>query len=138
MAEAATAYHELTLTAFIQQHGITMSADPADANPNMPTGRGWQHWRCTLACGHREMTVYFSQGPAICREPTVEDVLDCLAMDASGLGGSFEDWCNEFGYDTDSRRAERTFQLIERQSKQLQRLIGADAYETLLYQIERL
>ena len=132
MAEAAIAYHELTLTAFIRQHEITMSAHPADANPNMIGYGRWDHWRCTLQCGHREMTVYFSQGPAICREPTAEDVLDCLAMDASGLGGSFEDWCAEFRYDTDSRRAERTFQVIEKQSKQLQRLIGTAAYETLL------
>ena len=135
MADAA--YHDLTLTAFIRQHGISMSAEPTDANPNMIGDGQWHHWRCTLHCGYREMTVYFSQGPAICREPTAEDVLDCLAMDATSLGGSFEDWCAEFEYDTDSRRAERTFQVIEKQSKQLQRLIGAGAYETLL-QLERL
>jgi hypothetical protein len=46
------------------------------------------------------MTVYFSQGPAISREPTIEDVLDCLVLDASGAD-SFEDWCAEFGYDTE-------------------------------------
>src|SRR5262249_44631605 len=137
MAEAAPVYHDLTLTAFIRQHGITMLAEPTDTNPNMATGHGWQHWRCTLQFGYRQLTVYFSQGPAICREPTAEDVLDCLALDASGLGGSFEDWCAEFDYNTDSRIGERTYRTIEKQSKQLQRLIGTAAYETLL-QLERL
>jgi len=43
MAEAAPVYHaeDLTLTAFIQQHGITMSAEPTDTNPNMPAEGGW-------------------------------------------------------------------------------------------------
>jgi hypothetical protein len=91
------------LKAFIQQHRITMSAEWADRNPNidsMPPGS--RHWRCTLRCGHRRMVVYFSQGPAIEREPTVEDVLDGLASDA--FGGTFEDWCAELGYDSDSRK----------------------------------
>jgi len=136
---ATEVYHadELTLTAFIRQHGITMSAHPADANPNMIGDGQWHHWRCTLGCGYRQMTVYFSQGPAICREPTAEDVLDCLAADAGCIGSSFEDWCAEFDYNTDSRIGERTYRTIEKQSKQLQRLLGTAAYETLL-QLERL
>ena len=95
MTEAAQAYHAAcpTLKAFIRQHRITMSADLTDSNPNMTGDEGWMraasHWRCTLHCGRRQMTVYFSQGPAISREPTIEDVLDCLASDASGAD-SFE------------------------------------------------
>jgi hypothetical protein len=133
MAEAATRYHTAcpTLKAFIRQRRITLSAELAERNPNIDTmPPGSRHWRCTLRCGHRRMTVYFSQGPAIEREPTVEDVLDCLASDA-GCASTFEDWCAEFGYDSDSRKAEQTYRLIREQSEKLAALLGP-AYGELL------
>jgi hypothetical protein len=137
MTEAATRYHTAcpTLKAYIRQHRITMSTQSADSNPNigsMPPGS--RHWRCTLRCGHRRMTVYFSQGPAIEHEPTVEDVLDCLASDAGGAS-TFEDWCAELGYDSDSRKAEQTYRLIKEQSEKLAALLGP-AYGELL-KVER-
>lgn len=43
--------------------------------------------------------------------PTLTDVLYCLTMDAQGVssGETFEDWAGSYGYDTDSREAERCF-----------------------------
>lgn len=43
--------------------------------------------------------------------PSIEDVEESLVKDAEGVshGESFEDFCCEFGYDTDSRRAEKIF-----------------------------
>lgn len=90
------------------------------------------------------MTVPFSQGPAICEEPTAADVLDCLASDASGyenasgLLRSFEGWAREYGYDPDSRKAERTFKTVQKQSQQLAVVLGTDAYNTLLWNVDRL
>ena len=69
------------------------------------------------------MTVYFSQGPAISGEPTTEDVLDCLALDASGAD-SFEDWCAEYGYDTDSRKAEHIYNTVRKQTEELASFLG--------------
>lgn len=65
--------------------------------------------------------------------PTVADLLDCLASDASTYDNcrDFADWCNEFGYDEDSRTAERTYNAVAEQSRQLRRLLPADAYEAL-------
>ena len=136
MAEAAQAYHHdtPTLKAFIRQHSITMSADRTDTNPNMAGDEGdaaASHWRCTLRCGRRQMTVYFSQGPAISGEPTIEDVLDCLALDASGAD-SFEDWCAEYGYDTDSRKAEHIYNTVRKQTEELASFLGPELYEALL------
>ncbi len=43
-------------------------------------------------------------------QPKISDVLYSLAMDASVLdSGSFEDWAVEFGYETDSRKAEAIY-----------------------------
>ncbi len=131
-----------TLRQFIASHNVRMTADWADSNPHMSGGmpNGSSHYKCTLRCGRRQMTVYFSQGPAICREPTVEDVLDCIASDAAGFenAGSFEDWAGDYGYDTDSRSAEKTYRVIETQARKLRQLLYTeDAYKALLFDTER-
>ena len=42
--------------------------------------------------------------------PSTCDVLHSLLMDATAFEQTFEDWCSDFGYDTDSRKAEQTYQ----------------------------
>lgn len=102
----------------------------------------------------RSFSFYFSQGSTHTQDPTLADVLDCLASDASGyenaivdakqkqswgfLRLTFESWASEYGYDTDSRKAEKTFRAIKRQAEQLKRTIDVEAYEELLYNVERL
>lgn len=41
--------------------------------------------------------------------PTATSALSCLLMDAEAFGFTFEEWASEFGYDTDSRKAEATY-----------------------------
>lgn len=72
------------------------------------------------------------------KKPTVADILDCLASDASGDGQSFDDWASDFGYDTDSRKAEETYRTIQKQTKELRQLIGRDAFADLVYNTERM
>jgi hypothetical protein len=86
------------------------------------------------------VTVYFSQGSAHTKPPTLEDVLDCIASDANGFEdeNDFETWCSNYGYDTDSRKAEKTFKFIERQATQLKAKLGNDLYERLIWETERL
>ena len=43
-------------------------------------------FRCTIRRGDESMAVRFSQGPAHTEPPTLADVLDCLASDASSTG----------------------------------------------------
>lgn len=72
--------------------------------------------------------------------PSLADFLDCLAMDASSYDDArdFSDWCSEYGYDDDSRTAERTYNMIAEQSKQLRRLLGDADYRELIENTERL
>jgi hypothetical protein len=72
--------------------------------------------------------------------PTLGEVLDCLASDAASVDNarSFEDWASDFGYDTDSRKAKRTYKTCEKQAAKLKALLGDEAYEQLLYHTERL
>ena len=122
------------LADFITEQGIAMTAKPADANPNMiDPSPGMSHWLCILACDGRTMTLPYSMGAAHQGEPEIAGVLSCLALDGSGVvnGETFEDWAAEYGYDTDSRKAEATYKTIKAQAKELCALLGTDAFEAL-------
>jgi hypothetical protein len=134
---------QMTLRRFIELHRLRMDVEWADSNPSM-SDNDWSqsanHYLCKLRCERRRMTVHFSQGPALTKEPALAEVLDCLSSDAVSVENSrsFEDWCAELGYDTDSRKAERTFEACKRQSSQLRRLLGDEAYSILLWKTDRL
>jgi hypothetical protein len=129
-----------SLDQFIRSAGIKMRATRTDRNPAM-SDANMDHWRCILRAGRSRMSLVFSMGYGHNgKEPKPAEVLDCLASDASGLENAqdFEDWCAEYGYDTDSRKAERIYKAIQRQAESLKRLLGDSAYETLLFNTERL
>lgn len=117
-----------------RQHGITAAVVRADDNPNM-VREGWdaRHYRVTLRCDGRRLTVPFSQGLGIPHPPTVGDVLECLASDASSYDSAngFEDWAENLGMDPDSRKAERIYRAVERQTRGLRRLVSDVAYTEL-------
>jgi len=87
----------------------------------------------------KRMTVPFFQGYGIEHDPRAEDVLDCLASDAAGVENarSFEDWCSEYGYDTDSRTAERIYKACEKLAEKLKNFMGS-FYDSLLWDVKRL
>jgi hypothetical protein len=125
---------------FISTRNITATAERVDRNPNMADSENMDRWRVRLSSGNKRMTVYFSMGVGHNgREPEAADVLDCLASDAAGIENAtnFEDWASEYGYDTDSRKAHRTYQACHRQADKLSKFLG-DSYETLLFDVERL
>ncbi len=134
-----------TLQARIAEHGIRMACERADRNPNMPDSdwsRSTTHWRCTFRNrAGRQITVHFSQGSARIGSPKATDVLDCIASDTAGFENArgFEDWASDYGYDTDSRKAERTYNAIKGQAFKLRRFIGSEAaFQELLFDTERL
>ena len=129
-----------TLNQFIAANGISMSADWADTNPNFTDPHpDMSHYKCVLSKDkpRRSMTTYFSMGSALTREPSAADVLDCLASDSAGIGEQFEDWAREYGYDPDSRKAERSYKTCQRQAKILLQFLGREQFEALLYDTER-
>lgn len=89
----------------------------------------WQQksngYNCTLRYKGRQYTFDFWQGSAITEEPTAAGCLECLLSDAS-VSDDFEDFCGEFGYDTDSRKAERTHKACLKVREKLERLLGDD------------
>lgn len=141
----------MNMQSFLTLAALTMRAERTERNPNMAGGkdtaadREWnataRHWRITFRrSGRGVFSTYFSQGSGHTKEPTAADVLDCLASDAAGFenAGDFEEWASEYGYDTDSRSAERTYRTIEKQADKLRRFLGEDLYGSLLWDTERL
>jgi hypothetical protein len=83
-------------------------------------------WTIELRYQKRRMTVPFWNRQD--KEPTIADALHCVASDAMGYEGSrsFEDWAGDYGYDTDSRAAEATYEQVKAQTRALRRLLGQD------------
>jgi len=63
-------------------------------------------------------------------KPTIDSLLSSLAMDSRAENESFADWCSDFGYDTDSRKALETYEDCQSAGKFL-RGIGFKDLESL-------
>jgi hypothetical protein len=74
----------------------------------------------------RQMTIPFFMGQGLSHEPTDEDVIPCLMSDYKATDETFEEFCAEFGYDTDSRKAEQIYNQCVRNGKKLEKLFGSD------------
>lgn len=87
--------------------------------------------------------VKWSQGHGVQSVPQDEpaQVLDALISDANAYdeAQSFEDFCATFGYDEDSRKAEKLYRECGEISKKLAAFLGGrDELERVTYKIERL
>lgn len=60
-------------------------------------------------------------------KPSAYDILACLDT----YDGSFKDFCNEFGYDTDSRKAEKVYFAVQEQTDGLRRIFTPEQLEQL-------
>ena len=133
----------ITLEQFIVEQQLVMDVRSVRRNPHMQEQRP-RNFECTINFEgrgyHEPLTVYFSQGSAHKKPPTLAEVLDRLASDAAGVDNAkdFEDWASEYGYDTDSRKAECLYNICRAQAQDLKRLLGGKAYAQLLYETKPL
>lgn len=116
---------------------ITLKVTPIDHNPHMDDSQRMDHWRCNLrnADTGRRMALTFSKGMGHnSAEPTVSEVMECLCSDAHIADNSptCEDFCRELGYDTDSRKAEKSYRQLVRQNASFRRFLGG-AYDATVY-----
>lgn len=138
--------------------------DPSDTwhNPKNPKDRPF-NYRVSLKNGHEEYTTYYSKGVGhgkrtqkaaksyeayyqrarradhIACKPTLAEILDSLALDASDIanGYEFEEWAENLGYDTDSRQAERIYNACKDVFLGLVRLLGLEGVNDLINNTER-
>jgi hypothetical protein len=55
------------------------------------------------------------------KPPTAYDVLACITKHDPGI---FEDFCGDYGYDEDSRKAEKMYFDVQREAKECKRVFG--------------
>jgi len=111
-----------------QKHRIKASSQYAEApepiqDQWMP---GTSHYKVTLRGWGRQLTVDFHMGPAHCSEPTAADVLACVYSDAMSAENArnFEEFAAEFGYDSDSRKAEGIYKACQAMTPKVKRFLG--------------
>jgi hypothetical protein len=126
-----------TIKQFAEQHNLRSKSVEIDHNPNMVQNdwsRRAYHFKVTLFIrvnGKRhQLTIPFSMGSLNTGEPVAVDVLDCLVNDASSIENAcdFEDWANELGLDSDSRSAEKSYKITQRQSQRLLKFLDSDSF----------
>jgi hypothetical protein len=101
---------------------ITMTLDQVGVADGAPE---WakQQWNVTLRHGRRRMSFPFYGGGAA-SDPSADDVVETLTMDGYALSVSFEEWCADYGYDTDSRKALDTYKACRRLGERFTRLLA--------------
>jgi hypothetical protein len=126
---------------------VTIQSSMVGRNPNMndmPMPAGSAHYKVRLNYQRRQMTVFFSQGPAICRDPDAEGVLECLLMDLVTVecARGFADWCGSLGYPSNRyddpkgyANARKTYAACQRYAEKLRVLLG-DTLEDYLGSLE--
>lgn len=103
--------------AVMADHALPAGFDPASTS-----------WTVTLRFQGREISTPYFMGSAITRDPSAREVLDSLLLDARVGDSTFEGFCADFGYDTDSRKAYATWEECRRTEPKLRRFLG-DEYE---------
>lgn len=63
--------------------------------------------------------------------PCAADILYSLVLDSSAIDTSFDYWCSDYGYDTDSFSAFNTYQHCCKIAKELRRVFTRAQLETL-------
>jgi hypothetical protein len=109
--------------------GITITYSWRRHNPNMPNSENMDNWHVTLhnPNNKRTMTVCFSKGYGHKgAHPTANEVLYCLVSDSDCMDYDFEEWAENMGYDPDSRKAEKTFNVCKRQTEKLIKFIDSE------------
>lgn len=132
---------------FAARHGITAEIEPADSNPWMQPDataddvawhRSANHYKITLKRAGKRLTTYFSTGSGWTEDPGMKDLLHSLSMDAAGVENNptFEEWASEYGFDPDSRKAERGYNLTKKIAASLKKFLGDDLYKDFLWKMD--
>lgn len=83
-------------------------------------------YRVTLRYKGRRMSLDFWTGKGWTKAPELSDVLDCMFSDLPYADMTFDEFCNETGFDNDSRKAERSWKATRKQARKFNELLEED------------
>lgn len=142
--------YEQQAQAFAQKHSVTLTCTFLKHDKYFPSDTEKRDvYTCTLTRTTTNQKYEFTFGQSIAKNqdtlgqklikpmrslttkksiaPTMYDVLSCLTKSDPG---TFEDFCSDFGYDTDSRRAMDTYLSVQKEWSGVKRLF-ADVLDEL-------
>lgn len=103
----------MTLEEFVKKHEIVMMRVTGTTPAPWKEEAGYQsnHWIITFTRPGRSFTCDFWTGSGI-KEDEIDAafVLESMFMDVPILEMTFEEFCDDFGYSTDSRKAYKTWE----------------------------
>lgn len=99
---------------------------------------GWKHfaWNVTFMNAKHSISTPWKAGTAygieskkhpfnlIGTQPNAAEVLADLARNSTACEMSFADWCADYGYDTDSRKALETYLACQTGAQEVRKLVG--------------
>lgn len=129
----------MTIKEFTKVLGITMEVEYMGEYPIDGFSPPFvDKWECDIKCEGAYFQCQFHTGIGLRNgdelvEPTIEDVFECLALEASGTTSisSFEEWAEEFGYNPDSIRDKRVYDVCVEQTNKLKNFLGVFAFRIL-------
>lgn len=133
----------MNIREYVKEKGF--SVEVVEDRGVLTSDDNWQHYAYTLKLTSGEdesMLTPWMQGLGHGGKVIdVAEVVDSLISDVWGyqVAGSFEDWAGEYGYDTDSRKAEKSYNEIGAMADDVIRVMGgAEQFEYVATEIERL
>jgi len=126
----------MTMKQFVKQMMMTIKSERVSVNPNAEDNFQGLHYKVTLKRPKCQMTIYFSMGYGLNYNPTIGMVLSCLISDSISYDNAdtFEEWASEYGFDTDSRNAHKTYKTVEKQTERFKKFMG-ESYD-LIYNVD--
>lgn len=115
---------------FCEKYGIKITRNFIDKRANKDWDDSYERnlWEFTIKKGRKSYKSEFWDSVANSNhidpvEPSNYDLLACLTKYDPG---TFEDFCVDFGYNTDSRKAEKTYKAVVKEYESLCRVFGDD------------
>lgn len=94
----------------------------------------WNNHRVTVSSKGRRFAFEFWGSIVSPKITTYEEnifAFYCALSDAIAAKESFEDFCNTFGYDPDSRTAERVYKACKKTLSKIERVFDCDHYDLI-------
>jgi hypothetical protein len=127
----------MQIAEFVAKYTFGITTRRADSNPSMANSQDMDHWKVTLIAPKSasklfdRMTLTFSMGRGHNgKSPTVEEVLNAIALDCSALDMQLEEFQAEFGYD-DVRKARKTWNACRKEALKFQNAFGKSKLDEL-------
>ena len=108
---------------FAKTYGVKLKTGEPEYRPFFPDDKESRFvFPCVLSRGGKSYRFKFGQSIMQgANPPTLYDILSCLTKYDPY---TFETFCGDYGYNEDSRKAEKVFKAVQREYKAVERLFG--------------